>query len=287
MVRPASRRELARWFEERYQMSERRACALASLQRSSLRYQPLPDRNDELKARLKALAEQRRRFGYRRLHVLLRREGWKVNHKRVQRLYGLERLSLRGRHRKRLKSAVRLLLARAERPHHHWTMDFVHDRTLDGRRLRVLTIIDQFSRYALPLAVRRSFPGYAVAQWLEQLSEEYGVPEVISIDNGTEFTSRVFDAWAHRRGVKLHFISPGQPVQNAFIESFNGRLRDECLNEHAFASLTEAQELIGSWREDYNRYRPHSALGNRTPSEIMNEFNTNNPRPITTQHVVQ
>lgn len=268
-------------------MSERRACSLASIQRSSLRYQPLADRNVELRARLKVLAEQRRRFGYRRLHVLLTREGWKVNHKRVQRLYGLERLSLRGRHRKRLKSSVRLVLAKATRPNQHWTMDFVHDRTIDGRRVRVLTIIDQFTRYALPLAVRRSFPGFAVAAWLEQLSQEHGVPELISIDNGTEFTSRVFDAWAHRRGVKLPFIAPGQPVQNAYIESFNGRLRDECLNENAFASLEEAQGVIERWRDDYNRVRPHSALGNRTPSELMREFNSNNPELITTQQVVQ
>jgi putative transposase len=268
-------------------MSERRACALASIQRSSLRYQALPDRNVELRVKLKALAEQRRRFGYRRLHVMLTREGWKVNHKRVQRLYGLERLSLRGRHRKRLKSSVRLLLSKATRPHQHWTMDFVHDRTVDGRRLRVLTIIDQFTRFAMPLAVRRSFPGFAVAAWLEQLSQEHGVPAVISIDNGTEFTSRVFDAWAHRRGVKLHFISPGQPVQNAFIESFNGKLRDECLNEHAFATLGEAQQLIDQWRDDYNRVRPHSSLGNRTPSEMMAEFTINNPGLITTQQVVQ
>jgi putative transposase len=287
MVRPAARRQLAGWFQEGFAMSERRACALASIGRSSCRYQPQPDRNGELRARLKQLAEQRRRFGYRRLHVMLRREGWTANHKRVQRLYGLERLSLRGRHRKRLKSAVRLVLAKADRPNQHWTMDFVHDRTVDGRRLRVLTIIDQFTRYALPLAVRRSFPGFAVAAWLEQLSQEHGVPEVISIDNGTEFTSRIFDAWAHRRGVRLHFISPGRPVQNAFIESFNGKLRDECLNENAFASLDEAQQLIGRWREDYNGFRPHSALGNRTPSEMMRDFCINNPRPTTTQRLVQ
>lgn len=287
MVRPAARRELVEWFKERYDFSERRSCSLASIQRSSLRYRALPDGNGELRARLRGLAEQRRRFGYRRLHVLLRREGWQVNHKRVQRLYGLERLSLRGRHRKRLRSSVRLVLAKATRPHQHWTMDFVHDRTVDGRRVRVLTIIDQFTRYALPLAARRSFPGFAVATWLEQLSQEHGVPELISIDNGAEFTSRVFDSWAHRRGVKLHFISPGQPVQNAFIESFNGRLRDECLNEHAFVSLAEVQQVIDRWREDYNQFRPHSALGNKTPSEMMRDFGIHNPRLITTLQVVQ
>lgn len=268
-------------------MSERKSCRLASLARSSLRYQARPDGNAVLRGRLKQLAEQRRRFGYRRLHVLLRREGWAVNHKRVQRLYGEEHLSLRGRHRKRLRSSVRLVLAQAVRPHQHWSMDFVHDRTLDGRRLRVLTIIDQFSRYALPLAVRRSFPGFAVVQWLEQLVAEYGLPEVISIDNGTEFTSRVFDAWAHRRGVRLHFIAPGRPVQNAFIESFNGRLRDECLNEHAFDSLTEAQAVIDAWREDYNLYRPHSSLGRRPPDEFLKEFKDKNPEPITTRPLVQ
>lgn len=268
-------------------MSERRACDLASLWRSSFRYRAQPDGNAGLRARLKELAEQRRRFGYRRLHVLLRREGWTVNHKRVQRLYGEERLSLRGRHRKRLRSSVRLLLSQAVRPHQHWSMDFVHDRTLDGRRFRVLTIIDQFSRLALPMAVRRSFPGFAVVQWLEQLVSEFAVPQVISIDNGTEFTSRSFDAWAHRRGVKLHFIAPGCPVQNAFIESFNGRLRDECLNEHAFATLTEAQTLIAAWREDYNRFRPHGALGKRPPEEFLKEFNDNNPGSITTLPVVQ
>jgi putative transposase len=268
-------------------MSERRACRLASLGRSSLRYQAQPDRNGVLRTRLKELAEQRRRFGYRRLHVLLKREGWAVNHKRVQRLYREESLSLRGRHRKRIRSAVRLVLATPQRPHQHWAMDFVHDRTLDGRRLRVLTIIDQFSRFAPPLAVRRSFPGFAVVQWLEQIALDHGLPEVISIDNGTEFTSRAFDAWAHRHSIKLHFIAPGKPVQNAYIESFNGRLRDECLNEHAFVSLAEAQIAIERWREDYNRFRPHSSLGNRTPIELIREFTISNPKPITTLPVVQ
>jgi len=268
-------------------MSERHACRLASIGRSSLRYEAHGDQDLPLRARLKELAELRRRFGYRRLHVLLRREGWRVNHKRVQRLYGEERLSLRGRHRKRLRSAVRVLLARAEKPHQHWSMDFVHDRTLDGRRLRVLTIVDQFSRFALPLAVRRSFPGFAVEHWLEQLAASHRLPQVISIDNGSEFTSRCFDAWAHRRRVKVHFIAPGRPVQNAFIESFNGRLRDECLNEHAFASLGEAQLAIEIWREDYNRFRPHSSLGDRSPCELLEQFNNQNPGLITTQPLVQ
>jgi putative transposase len=268
-------------------MSERRGCGLASLARSSLRYRAQPDRNLTLRTRLKELAEERRRFGYRRLHVLLKREGWTVNHKRVQRLYREESLSLRGRHRKRMRSRARVVLAIPERPHQHWAMDFVHDRTLDGRRLRVLTIIDQFSRFALPLAVRRSFPGFAVVHWLEQLAADHGLPQVISIDNGTEFTSRVFDAWAHRHGIKLHFIAPGRPVQNAYIESFNGKLRDECLNEHAFVSLEEAQTAIEQWRDDYNRFRPHSSLGDRTPSELLQEFSVNNPGPITTPQVVQ
>ena len=176
-------------------MSERRACRLASIGRATLRYAACADRNAVLRSRLRQLAEIRRRFGYRRLHVLLSREGWAVNHKRIERLYSQEQLSLRNRHRRRLRSSVRLILATSTRPNQHWAMDFVHDRTIGGRRLRVLTIIDRFSREAIKLPVRRNFPARAVIEVLERPREEQGLPQVISTDNGSEFTSRAFDAW--------------------------------------------------------------------------------------------
>lgn len=253
-----------------------------------MRYMPLADRDAALRTRLRELAEQRRRFGYRRLYWLLRREGVRVNHKRIERLYRQERLSLRGRHRKRLRCAVRVVLGVASRPNEHWSMDFVHDQTIDGRRFRALTILDHCSREAPPIAVRRSFSGRMVAQWLEQLGQTRGAwPQLISLDNGSEFVSRDFDAWAYSRGIKLHFIEPGKPVQNCFIESFNGRLRDECLNEHVFADLDEAEQVIERWRQDYNSCRPHGSLGKRTPEEFLKSFESTKQGQITTPEVVR
>jgi putative transposase len=258
--------------QERWGLSERRACRLVGIHRSVVRYRKT--RNDEsgLRDRLCSLAAERRRFGYRRLWLLLRREGFAVNHKRVYRLYREEGLTVRRRRRRRAAGAARVGPTMPGRPNQRWSMDFVSDALSNGRRIRVLTVIDDFTRECLATEVDTSLPGLRVKRVLERLSVERGLPEVIVVDNGPEFAGRVLDAWAYGNGVQLHFIDPGRPVQNAYIESFNGRLRDECLNEHWFMSLSGARTIVEDWRSDYNAVRPHSALGNRTPAEFAEQM---------------
>ncbi len=217
--------------------------------------------------RLKELADQRRRFGCKRLHVLLRREGYEVNHKRTERLYREEGLCLRKRKRKRI-SHIRLELPRATRPNQYWAMDFVTDTLFYGRRIRALAVIDLYTRESLAIEVDHSLSGQRVVRILERLIEQKGVPEAITSDNGPEFTSIVMDKWAHENGIKLDFIRPGKPIENAYAESFMGRFRDECLNENVFVSLDDARKKVLDWREDYNFRRPHSSLNNMTPMEF-------------------
>lgn len=269
-------------------MSERRGCRLIGMGRSSYRYEGERQEPVGLRERLKALAEQRRRFGYRRLYVLLRREGIRVNHKRVYRLYRQEGLSLRLRRRKKLASGFRAPLPRPERPNQRWSMDFMSDFTAEGRRLKLLTVVDDFTRYCLAISVDSSIPGARVVQVLEQLAEEHGLPEVIVTDNGPEFTGRALDSWAYQHKVKLTFIRPAKPVENAFIESFNGKFRDECLNEHGFLDLQDAREKVEAWRLDYNGSRPHSSLGNLSPEEFIRDYRqrTDIPQELT-REVVQ
>lgn len=256
-----------------WRLAERRACGLASLSRSTVRYRPRRSGDQELRERLRELAGERRRFGYRRLHVLLRREGHEVNHKRIYRLYREEGLAVRKRRRKRVSGADRAPLAAPTKPDQVWTSDFVHDALYWGRKIRLLTIEDAFTREALAIEVDTSLSGVRVAGVLDRLTEERGaIPDVIVLDNGPELTSRALDQWAYERGVRLHFIDPGKPQQNGFIESFNGKLRDECLNEHWFLSLADARRIIEHWRIDYNRNRPHSSLGNLTPEEFRTEY---------------
>jgi len=201
------------------------------------------------------------------IHTVLRREGWPVNRKRVQRLYREEGLAVRRRGKKRRSQVPRPLRAPLSGRNERWSMDFMSDTLSSGRRFRCLTIIDEFSRECLAIHVAHSIPAVGVIAVLERLREERGLPNVIVTDNGSEFTSRAFDAWAYARGVKIDFIQPGKPVQNAFIESFNGTLRDDCLNLHWFLSLRDAQVTIEDWRRDYNEVRPHSSLGGLTPTE--------------------
>jgi putative transposase len=237
--------------------------------RTSCRYEPQrPGQEENLKARLRTLAGERRRFGYRRLTVLLRREGWPVNHKRVYRLYREEGLGVRRRKRKRIGAVERQPFTTPTRSNERWSMDFVADALTDGRKFRSLNIVDDYNRECLAAEVDTSIPGARVVRVLERLRERRGLPEVLVTDNGPEFAGQALDAWAYQRGVRLHFIEPGKPVQNAFIESFNGKMRDECLNEHWFMSLSEARETMEAWRRDYNEVRPHSSLGNRTPQEF-------------------
>lgn len=252
-------------------LSERRACELAGTPRSSYRYLVRRRREEvdqELRGRLRELAAERRRFGYRRLTVLLRREGWRVNPKRVCRLYRAEGLGVRRRKRKRIAATERQPPRALTRPNERWSMDFISDALSDGRKFRSLNIVDDYTRRCLAVEVDTSLAGGRVVRVLETLSDREGLPEVILTDNGPEFAGQVLDRWAYERGVRLRFIEPGKPVQNAFVESFNGKMRDECLNEHWFMSLQDAREKIEAWRKDYNKVRPHSALGNRTPEEF-------------------
>lgn len=239
------------------------------LGRNTLRHEPGTDEDEALRKRMRELAEKRRRFGCRRLHLLLRREGLVVNHKRTERIYSEERLSLRIRRRKKLASLGRIELARAGRPNERWAMDFMQDALHDGRRIRILSVIDTYTRECLGGEVDASIGGQRVAEVLNRIGAMRGLPEYIVVDNGPEFISNAMDAWAYERGIRLHFIRPGKPVDNAFIESFNGKFRDECLNQNWFMSLEHARNVIGQWRTDYNEERPHSSLGDLTPCEFM------------------
>jgi len=238
------------------------------LSRSSYYYVSQPTSDESLRQWLRQRAAQRRRFGYRRLWVLLRREGWRDNHKRVFRIYQEEHLQVSVRKRKRTARWRGEKPAPAERANQRWSLDFVSDQLANGRRFRLLTVVDDFTRECLAIEVDTSLSGQRVARVLDQISRGRGLPERVVTDNGPEFTSWALDRWAYERGVKQQFIEPGKPVQNAYVESFNGKVRDECLNEHWFAMLDEARVLIERWRVDYNEQRPHSALDNRTPLEF-------------------
>ena len=247
-----------------FQVSERRACQAIGIQRSSYRYTSTAQDQTALKMRMRDLAAARVRYGYRRLHVLLQREGWLVNHKRVYRLYRQEGLSLRLKtHKKRIR-VVRALPPAPTAPNHCWSMDFMSDSLYDGRRFRVLTLVDNMTRESPAIVVSRSFSGRAVAEVLERLAQTTGLPLRIQVDNGPEFVSKALDEWAHRRQVKLVFSRPGTPTDNPFIEAFNGRFRQECLDQNWFASLEDACAIIETWRQDYNAVRPHTALGHIT-----------------------
>lgn len=256
-----------------YGLSERRACWLVGIGRSALRYRPRGRADDQpLRQRLRELAAQRPRFGYRRLHVLLRREGVMVNHKRVERLYREEGLAVRRRTRKRVARDGRGRAAAPARPNQQWGVDFISDALAWGRRIRLFTVVDVFTREALAIEVDTSLPGGRVVRVLERLVAERGAPDEIVLDNGPELAGKTVDQWAYKRGVWLRFIEPGKPVQNAFVESFHGRLRDECLDRHWFIGLRDARHTIETWRQDYNQSRPHSALGYRPPEEFRQAF---------------
>jgi putative transposase len=250
-------------------LSHRRASDLAGLSRNTLRYEAKPDRDEGLRGRMKELAEKRRRFGYRRLHVLLKRERLVENHKRTERIYRQEKLSLRIRKRKKLASQGRVELPKAERPNQLWAMDFLQDALYNGRRIRLLPIIDTYTKECFRIEVDTSIGGQRVAAVLSQIAAFRGLPENIVVDNGPEFISNALDAWAYERGIKLQFIRPGKPVDNAYMESFNGKFRDECLNQNWFASVDHARRIAEEWRIDYNEERPHSALGDLTPREFL------------------
>lgn len=246
-------------------MSERRACRVLGADRTSIRYRSKRPDDGALRDRLKALAHERRRFGYRRLHVLLRREGWPANRKRVQRLYREEKLMVKKRGGRKRAIGVRAPIVPPDRPNASWSLDFVHDQLTDGRRFRVLAVVDDCTRECLALVADTSLSGVRVARELDRIVARRGKPQSVTSDNGTELTSNAILKWADERGVGWRYIAPGKPSQNAFIESFNGRLRDECLNETLFSTLAQARATLEGWADDYNGERPHSRLGWLTP----------------------
>ncbi len=265
-MKPAQQRAVVRFFRVGFRVSERRACRVVGVARSSCRYRSVARDQAALRVRLRDLAATRVRYGYRRLHVLLQREGWKVNHKRVYRLYREEGLGIRVRRRRKRVSTPRVQPPPARRPHERWSLDFLTDSLVDGHRFRVLTIVDHVSRVSPAIEVGISLTGERVVAILEQLKRTVGVPERIAIDNGPEFVSKALDTWAYRNRVRLEFSRPGKPTDNAFAESFNGHFRAECLDQHWFASLEEARQTIESWRVEYNTERPHRALQQQTPA---------------------
>jgi len=268
VVEPAARRQVAQYAQQTYELSQRRAGRLIGISNSSLRYRSKRADDSSVRAKLRALAAERPRFGYRRLGVMLEREGISINHKRLHRLYREEGLVLRKKRRQRASTAMRAPLIAPRSAGQRYSMDFMSDSLATGRNFRTLNIVDDYTRECLAIEVDMSLPGGRVARVLDRLVGSGRKPEVIVLDNGPEFAGKVLDTWAVRNKVQLRFIDPGKPIQNAYIESFNARLRDECLNQHWFASLQEARAVIEAWREDYNRNRPHSSLDNQTPEEF-------------------
>jgi putative transposase len=258
-------------------VSERRACSLVGISRLTYRFRGRDKGDGPIRERMRALAHRWLRFGYRRLGVMLERENMAANHKRIYRLYTEEGLKVR-RKRKKLRSQVRTApMLVPSRVNERWSMDFMSDCLATGRRFRTLNIVDDLTRECPAIEVDTSLPGARVVRVLDKLAILRGLPDTIVIDNGSEFTGRALDAWANKHGVKLHFIDPGKPVQNAYIESFNGKFRDECLDLHWFTDLADAKEKIESWRVEYNQVRPHSSPGNTTPEAFAERFKTENP----------
>ena len=250
-------------------LSERRSCRIVGLSRSVQQYRALPKNDDGLVDRMKQLAAENRRYGYLRLHALLRREGLVVNPKRTYRLYLEQGLQVRTKKRRKLPRRDRVAPQVPDRPMQRWSLDFMSDQLADYRRFRILNIVDDHSRFCPGQIVDVSITGARLARYLDELALLHGLPEEIVLDNGPEGTSKAMFEWSERTGVRLRFIEPGKPVQNAFVESFNGKLRDECMNLHWFRSLRDAREEIARWRVHYNTKRPHSALGYQTPMEVL------------------
>jgi putative transposase len=268
-MKPARKRQMVDHTRATWRVSIRRACRALPVDRSTYHYRARRSEQAGLRKRIKEIAETRVRYGYRRIHVLLRREGWAVNPKRVCRLYREMGLQLRNKTpKRRVKAKLRSDRTAATAANDIWAMDFVHDQLFDGKKIRVLAIVDTLSRVSPALDVRHSYRGSDVVETLERGAAEFGYPRTIRVDNGPEFVSKELDLWAYMKGVTLDFSRPGKPTDNAFIESFNGKFRAECLNAHWFLSLDEARRKCEAWRRDYNEVRPHSAIGNKTPIEL-------------------
>jgi len=250
-------------------ISERRACGLIGVSRTVLHYAARPETGNAIvRSRMIALAAERRRFGYRRIHVMLRREGQCVNVKRVYRLYCQERLQVQRRRKRRGVAVERRPLTVPDRPNQVWSIDFVSDSLETGRRIKCLTIVDDFTKEAVDIVLDHGISGQYVTRVLDAAARFRELPRTIRTDQGPEFTGKAMDAWAYQRGIELRLIEAGKPTQNAYVESFNGKFRDECLNEHWFRTLAEARAAVAAWRADYNQGRPHSSLEYLTPAEF-------------------
>jgi putative transposase len=267
MVTPAARREAVAHLRTSFEVSERRACVALGVDRTSVRYRSSRPDDAAVRARLRELAAVRRRFGYRRLLVLMRREGLVMNHKKFRRLYREERLQVRRRGGRKRAIGTRAPMTIPQGPNQRWSLDFLSDAFADGRRFRIFAVVDDFTRECLALVADTSLPGLRVVRELEAIVAVRGRPDMCVSDNGTEPTGMAVLRWCQEIRIEWHYIAPGKPTQNAFIESFNGRLRDELLNETLFTSLAQVRAVLSAWKNDYNDIRPHSALGNLTPTE--------------------
>jgi len=266
MVTPAARREAVAHLCNTHGVSQRRACSTVGADRTSVRYRSVRPDDRTIRDRLREMAAERRRFGYRRLHILLNREGIRLNHKKLRRLYREERLQVRRRGGRKRALGTRAPMTMPQGPNQRWSLDFLSDTLTDSRRFRILAVVDDFTRECLCLVADTSLSGTRVVRELGRLIARRGAPLTIVSDNGTEFTSMAILGWSQEARIEWHYIAPGKPTQNAFIESFNGRLRDELLNETLFRSLDHARETLALWKDDYNTIRPHSSLGNLPPA---------------------
>jgi putative transposase len=287
VVTPGAKREAAAGLAERFCVSQRRACDVVGISRRVARYCSTRPDDGPLRQRLRELAAERRRFGYRRLGYLLAREGMAPNRKKLLRIYREEGLKVRRRGGRKRALGTRAPMTIPQGPNQRWSLDFVSDSFVDGRRFRILCVVDDYSRECLTLAADTSLSGARVARELTSLIGQRGKPHLIVSDNGTELTSMAILRWSKERHVEWHYIAPGKPTQNAFVESFNGRLRDECLNETLFTSMRQARAELEQWRRDYNMVRPHSKLGGKTPAEIANQWGWGHaPIPIGTTSTI-
>ncbi len=267
MVTPVGKRDAVVHACKEHGVSQRRACAILQVDRSSVRYKSIRDDDADLREAIKTEAAKRRRFGYRRIAIMLSKQGIHMNHKKLRRLYREEKLQVRKRGGRKRAPGTRKPIVVPNWANERWSLDFVSDAFTDGRRFRVLAVIDDFSRECLALVADTSLSGYRVARELDELIRQRGKPKTIVSDNGTEFTSMAILKWCQEKEIHWHYIAPGKPMQNGLVESFNGSFRDECLNETLFSSLAQARHEIKAWKDDYNTERPHSSLGNLTPNE--------------------
>jgi putative transposase len=266
MVTPVARRQAVAHLCSSFQVSQRRACEVIGADRSTVRYLSLRSDDTTIRVRLRDLASVRRRFGYRRLLLMLRSEGVLINHKKLRRLYAEERLQVRRRGGRKRALGTRVPVELPQGPNQRWSLDFVSDTLTDSRRFRILAVVDDFTRECIALVADTSLSGIRVGRELDAAIARRGRPTMIVSDNGTELTSMAILRWSQLTRIEWHYIAPGKPQQNAFVESFNGRLRDELLNETLFSSIDHARELLAEWQDDYNTVRPHSGIGNLPPS---------------------